>query len=119
MFKSMFAVAIAGALLASSATTSFGYWQKSIQDLTGEDTELAKKVAREELYGKPEGSSGGWENPKSGNAGTVTFVKGLTIDGRECRVNSHRISLKRRNSDMNVTVTICKDTDGRWKYWFK
>ena len=49
-------LAAVGALAFVLAVTdsASAYWQKSIQDLTAEDQALAKKVAREELYGKQE-----------------------------------------------------------------
>lgn len=90
-------------------------WIDVLPELTAQDTEIIKRKARVELSDKPEGTILEWDNPKSGNSGTVTLLKRFSIDGRECRVLRHVLNMVRAES-FRYKVTICLQPDGTWKW---
>jgi len=56
-----------------------------------------------------------WENPETGNRGTVTLIGTHQHDGLPCRRLQHDIDLKRTRDTYRFTVDRCRTADGEWK----
>ncbi len=68
------------------------------------------------MNGKPEGTTLEWDNPKSGNFGSVTLPKRFSIDARECRALRHVFNMRRRANPFRYKITICLQPDGTWQW---
>jgi hypothetical protein len=110
----LFGFVIACAFLFQPGSTA-ARWVDVLPELTTEDSEIIKTKARVEMNGKPEGTVLEWDNPKSGNSGTVTLLKRFTIDGRECRSLRHVLNIVRAEP-FRYKLTICLQPDGSWKW---
>lgn len=80
--------------------------------LNTEDIFLALQSGRQEMDGQPVGTTIDWDNPQSGNSGTVTLRRSFQEDGRDCRENRHTIRLKERE-DRTLDIIMCRD-GRRW-----
>lgn len=91
-------------------------WRQSLPALEDSDIEQIKKVARQEMSGKPVGTTLGWNNDRTGNHGTVQLQDLFQRDQRECRTLEHLINIKAQGRWRN-TVTLCQTPDGRdWRW---
>ncbi len=90
-------------------------WVDVFPELTAEDIEIIKETARVEMGDKPKGTTLEWDNPKSGNSGSVTLLKRFSVEGRECRKLQHVLNIVRAES-FNYKVTICRQPDDSWKW---
>lgn len=90
-------------------------WSDVLPELTSEDVELIKQKARVEMGDKPKGTVLEWNNPKSGNSGSVTLLRRFSIDGRECRALRHVLNVELEES-FDYKVTICLQPDGTWQW---
>ena len=90
-------------------------WIDVLPELTRQDIELINNKARVEMGDKPEGTILEWDNPKSGNSGSVTLLKRFSAEGRECRALRHVFNVVRAES-FRYKVTICLQPDGTWKW---
>jgi surface antigen len=86
-------------------------------------SELGKKLdkadkeevlkAEEKAQDGPVGETVAWNNPQSGNSGTITPVSESTdAQGRTCREYSSTILVD--GKEEAVTGTACKQADGSW-----
>lgn len=75
--------------------------------------EAAQHAAEEQPVGEP----ANWQNPQSGNRGTVTPTSQQYrgADGRQCRNFSETITLKDGSTD-TVNGRRCKNADGSWEF---
>jgi surface antigen len=56
-----------------------------------------------------------WNNPKSGNSGTVKLIREFKQkNGMPCRRLEHRIKLA-REGERTYTMNRCKTPEGEWK----
>jgi surface antigen len=62
----------------------------------------------------PVGMTESWNNPQSGNSGTVKLIREFTQKGMPCRRLEHRIKLA-REGERKYTMNRCKGPDGQWK----
>ncbi len=91
-------------------------WRQSLPTLEDSDIEQIKKVARQEMSGKPVGTKLEWDNTKTGNHGTVRLEDVFDRDERECRTLEHLVNIQTQGRWRN-TVTICQTPDGQdWKW---
>lgn len=105
---------IAGALVLQPSPVT-ARWIDVLPELTTEDVEIIKHKARVEMGDKPEGTMLEWDNPKSGNTGSVTLLKRFSAEGRECRALRHVLNVVRAES-FHYKLTICLQPDGTWKW---
>lgn len=77
------------------------------------DQEYAEKATRT-AYAGPIGEWVRWQNPQSGNSGTIIALReGYSSNGTYCRVYRMTVSAG-GNSDL-AFGTACKQADGAWK----
>ena len=110
----LFGFVIACALFFSPHVAT-AQWGNALPELTTQDIELIKKKARVEMNGKPEGTVLEWDNPKSGNSGSVTLLKRFSAEGRECRALRHVFNVVRAEP-FRYKITICLQPDDTWKW---
>lgn len=122
MFKRQLNIALLSASLGAFALLTFvsvaeARW-KDLNDyfpgLTEKDMEIAGNEARVILKGKPVGTIVSWENPESGNAGTVQLISEFKWEGHNCRKVLHKLDLAKK-ANQNWEVSVC-NIDGEWKW---
>ncbi len=105
-----------GQLAATAAGALLGAF---VGNEVGKSLDRADKVAmgqtvQQSLETAPMGTTSSWQNPDSGNSGTVTpantFQRG---DGTYCREFSQTISVGGRTEE--AYGTACRQPDGSWK----
>jgi surface antigen len=88
-------------------------------DLSQSDIAMVRKLVREDLTGKPKGTTLSWNNPDSTNSGTVTLLDQFPSKGRDCRKVRYIINPGPKqpasSQPANYTLTSCKYADGSWK----
>jgi surface antigen len=101
-------------LLYGFLLTAYARWVHMLPELAKEDTDLIQQAAREQMTGKPVGTTLKWSNSKTGNAGTVTLLENFEHEGRKCRTNKHIITQQARGPKTYV-ISICQNPDGTWQ----
>ena len=115
--KSLLLFCIATVVAASTAVAQVSPFdaEGGIQIERGDLTALT--VAAQKLYDAkaPVGTVDEWENPKSGNRGTVTLIDHFERDGGPCMRLGYTFIIKGRADPQNFALRQCLDTDGKWK----
>lgn len=117
-----FAVLLAAglALIApAEAGAQYGKTFRTATKLSSADIDIIRKVVREDLTGKPNGTTLPWSNPQSQNSGTVTLLGSFPSQGRDCRrvkylINPGPGQLSSAKPAAYV-LTNCRLEDGTWK----
>jgi len=79
-----------------------------------EDRQMAGGTTQRTLETQPSGTQVNWNNPDSGNAGTVTPTHTYqTANGTYCREFQQTISVNGENRQ--AYGTACRQPDGTWK----
>lgn len=88
-------------------------------DFKLEESDLALlKAAAEILYMTDDaeiGAAEAWNNPETGNHGTVKLIRKHEYKGMPCRELQHDIELKRSANPHRFTLDRCRTDDGEWK----
>ncbi|MDJ0894577.1 MAG: hypothetical protein QNJ92_05510 [Alphaproteobacteria bacterium] len=86
-----------------------------IQIKKGDLTALT--LAAQKLYDAkaPVGTVDEWENPKSGNRGTVTLIDHFERDGGPCMRLGYTFIIKGEADPKNFALRQCLADDGKWK----
>ena len=100
------------------AGAQYGNFQTS-PNLTHKDVKILRKLVREDLTGKPNGTTLPWRNPASQNSGTVTLLDRFPSQGRDCRRVQYVInpgptqpaSVQRAT----YVLTSCHLSNGSWR----
>ena len=96
-----------GALLGTMVGSSIG------ASLDKADLMYANR-ANQRAYTAPVGETISWNNPDSGNSGSVTPIReGTSTAGRYCREYSQTITVDGRSQ--KAYGTACKNSDGTWQ----
>lgn len=78
------------------------------------DWELESEVFLKTVEEASDGTSLEWENPETGNSGTITALKRFQgPQGEPCR--RIRETFKSKSYDSQYTLSVCKNADGEWK----
>jgi surface antigen len=106
---------LAAGTASAQLTSPFG--RESIDHVTDEDRRLAEEASAK-IY-KPSspqiGTSESWDNPATGNHGTVTLVRFREYQGLPCRTLRHIIYVKDRDRQFEFVIDRCRTSDGQWK----
>ena len=117
--------ATAGGLIAAAATSNpaaiagavilGGLFGGAIGNrLDQRDKELAMKQAQLSLETSKTGQGKTWQNPDSGNSGTITPTRTYQeSDGTTCREYRHDVLIG--DEKEQVTGTACRQADGTWR----
>ncbi|MBV8652498.1 MAG: hypothetical protein JO255_13615 [Alphaproteobacteria bacterium] len=88
-----------------------------IPSLTQSDLAIMRKLVREGLTGKPDGTTLSWSNPESQNSGTVQLLQTFPSQGRDCRRVQYVVK-PGPNDEADVdsyVLTNCRLADGKWR----
>ena len=104
-----------GQMIATGVGTLLGAWAgNSIGESLDKADYAYARQAEQRAYTAPIGQQISWNNPESGNYGTVTPVRqGTMQNGNECREYEQTIYVGGR-AETGVGVA-CKMADGRWE----
>lgn len=104
-----------GRLIATGVGTLLGAWVGNSVGSSLDKADYAyAKQAEQQAYAAPIGRSIAWNNPESGNYGTVTPIRdGSTSSGDYCREYEQTIYVGGR-AETGVGVA-CKRSDGKWE----
>ncbi|MGD8326100.1 MAG: RT0821/Lpp0805 family surface protein [Sphingomonadales bacterium] len=110
------AKAAGGGTLAIVVGAAAGAWFGSElgKNLTERDRTTMQETAQYALDDSPSGSTSRWENPDSGNSGTITPQDSFqNAQGQECREFHQSVSADGQTE--TGYGTACKQADGSWK----
>jgi surface antigen len=104
-----------GQLWAAGVGTLLGAWVGNEIGSSLDKADLAyARAAEQQAYSAPVGQAISWNNPQSGNRGTVTPIRdGSTASGDYCREYEQTIYVDGR-SETGVGVA-CRRADGKWE----
>lgn len=104
-----------GQLWATATGTLLGAWVGNEVGKSLDKADIAyARQAEEKAYDVPIGQQVSWNNPESGNYGTITPVRdGSTATGDYCREYEQTIYIEGR-AETGVGVA-CKRDDGKWE----
>lgn len=101
------------------AAAQYGKAFRNSPKLSSQDVAIIRKVVREDLTGKPKGTTLPWSNPESKNSGTVTLLDRFDSSGRDCRRVRYVIKPGPKQPAGVITgsyvLTSCRLADGSWK----
>jgi hypothetical protein len=114
--------AMTGALLLlvpAEGSAQYGRTFRSAPKLASSDIEIVRHLVREELTGKPKGTTLSWSNPKTEKSGTVTLLDSFASAGRDCRRVRYVINPGPQQRTpirpARYVLTSCRLPDGSWK----
>ncbi len=82
--------------------------------LTCQDQQQVAQTTQSTLESEPSGTSVAWNNPDSGNSGTVTPTRTFqTTDGRYCREFQQNVTVAGKTESGHGTA--CRRDDGSWE----
>jgi surface antigen len=102
-----------------SAIAQYGSTFHDTPTLTQNDINIVRKLVRQDLTGKPNGTVLDWNNPETTNSGTVTLLRTFPSNGRDCR--SVRYFIKPGSKGPSGTrpatydLTSCRTAAGAWQ----
>lgn len=105
------AATIAGAVIGAYLGNQVG------KALDARDRRMAEKNADNSMTYGETGTTSSWNNPETGNQGTVTPTSGKYrgTQGRVCRDFQEKITLQDGKSE-TITGTRCQKPDGSWEF---
>lgn len=109
--------AMAVALTMAAPALAFWAWMRgaAVREFTEADWEIFETQARRALEEDADGVRTDWNNPDTGNHGSIRPLKTLSFNGQRCRQLAFR----------NVTATgikdqaayhLCQQEDGTWQF---
>lgn len=101
-------------LIGGLGRSMFGSSSGKIEGLTDNDESLATQTAVAILETGKLGESRNWNNPDSGNNGTVTIKEVKLIQARECRVINSIVRINGEDK-ANTDVTACLNAKSEWE----
>jgi surface antigen/methyl-accepting chemotaxis protein len=81
--------------------------------MTEKDFELLAETANRAHKSKQSGKDWTWENPASGNSGSITLVREFKLRGQNCIEARNQISIKGKLS-LDDETEYCLDADDKW-----
>lgn len=110
-----------GAGAANAQINPFGKWAQV--GFTKEDAEM-NQAAQASLYEKPDvkaGDKASWQNPASGNGGTITATRIYKYKDMPCvdLLSAFELKDSQDKSKKELKATRCKVASGEWKVLHK
>jgi surface antigen len=113
---------LATAVLLAAPTSGFGQYGTTFRTspkLTSADIEMIQTLVRQDLTGKPNGTTLSWSNPQSENSGTVTLIDTFISRGRDCRRVRYEVKPGPNQASYaeqsSYVLTNCRLSDGTWQ----
>ncbi len=85
-------------------------------ELTKQDLAIIRQTVREQVHGKPVGTTAKWSNPESQNSGKIALLQKFTRKGQHCETLDYRLTTKRKAAGPeHYTLSSCLQPDGHWR----
>jgi surface antigen len=85
-------------------------------ELTKQDLVIIRHTVREQVHGKPVGTTAKWNNPESQNSGKITLLNKFMRNGQQCETLDYRLTTMRRPAGPeHYTLSSCLQPDGHWR----
>jgi surface antigen len=84
-----------------------------VKQLSEKDIELMAEAGDRSYKSDKVDKEHRWENPDSGNSGSITILRKYQLKGAECVEGRSRISNKRKQI-MDEVNNYCQDEEGKW-----
>ena len=118
--KNIKALFVFGVVLSSTLNANTVYAQaawswmteSAISKFTSEDIGLLKNAGHDALNNQPDQSEVQWNNPVTGNSGSITVTNTRQIDDRTCR--NALLKNNAENIKGTLRLILCQQTDGTW-----
>jgi surface antigen len=118
--KNIKALFVFGVVLSSTLNANTVYavaawaWmtESAIAKFTSEDIGLLKNAGRDALNNQLDQSEVQWNNPVTGNSGSVTVTNTRQIDDKTCR--NALLKNNAKNIKGTLRLVLCQQTDGTW-----
>jgi hypothetical protein len=91
--------------------------ETAIGQFTAEDIEMLKATGRDALDNQPDNAVVHWNNPETGNSGSIKITNTRELDGMKCR--SALLKNRTKLIDGNVRYLLCQYEDSTWKITFE
>ena len=90
-------------------------WQTNTT-LTVQDMEMIRGMLLRDIHGQRADTVATWQNPASGNFGTITLLRKFSRNGKPCEQIDYRIaSVQSPHRWDQYVFTSCRQPDGSWK----
>jgi surface antigen len=103
-----------GAGASHAQSYSFFYGLSSVP-LTTEDIKIIERAAAPLFAAAPVGGVAQWQNPDSGNSGSMTLRKVYELKGMQCREVSYTMKYSDRRLPSVSKADWCQQPSGEWK----
>ena len=117
IWKTMAATGLALMLIGGQVATAqwLGPAWETTTALTSEDMEMMRTTVQRDIHGRAVGAAANWQNPASGNSGTITLLKKLTRNRKPCEQIGYQIRAARPAGNVERYIfTSCLQPDGKW-----
>lgn len=94
------------------------YRQYLFPPLADSDIAMLQETAQKRFESGKPGDVYEWDNPETGNKGTVFFLNAYEQDGRKCHDIAHRIEIKNETDPYVIKAASCMMEDGTVKWQF-
>jgi surface antigen/archaellum component FlaC len=84
------------------------------EQLMESDLELMVEAGERGIKSKKIGQEQRWENPESGNSGSLTLVRTFELEGFECHEVRIRISNQKQQQIQDRTDEFCLNEENKW-----
>jgi surface antigen len=85
-------------------------------ELTKQDLAIIRHTLREQVHGKPVGTTAKWNNPESQNSGKITLLNKFMRNGQQCETLDYRLTTMHRPAGPeHYTLSSCLQPDGHWR----
>jgi surface antigen len=107
---------VTGIMIAAAAQAQLlPTWETHIT-LTQQDLDRIRDAVTNQVHGKPIGTTASWNNPASGNSGSIRLVKKLTRKNQQCEEVEYTVRTKGPPVyTEHYHFTSCLQPDGTWK----
>ena len=107
---------VTGIMIAAAAQAQLlPTWETHIT-LTQQDLDMIRGAVTDQVHGKPQGTAASWNNPASGNSGSIRLVKKLTRKNQQCEEIEYTVRSKGPPVyTEHYHFTSCLQPDGTWK----
>lgn len=111
-------VAVASACLFAAGGSASAQWLGPVWEtrtvLTAEDLDLMRGTVQRDIHGKRPDTVATWNNPASGNSGSITLLRKFPRRGKTCERIEYQIRSATARPERYV-FTSCLQPDGSWK----
>jgi surface antigen len=96
---------VTGIMIAAAAQAQLlPTWETHIT-LTQQDLDRIRDAVTNQVHGKPIGTTASWNNPASGNSGSIRLVKKLTRKNQQCEGSNIQCAQRARPFTPNTTTS--------------